>query len=406
MHSTTLVQRRDRPWLDAYVGALIGPFAMPSLGQVRDAVTALADRYPDSRLNWRLDATRRRWQATRTAESIVTEAGWCDELSIGGVLDAIVRDTSLDPPLSLIRFPNYLGLKMSHGIGDGRIFNTILAAVAHTAMTSEIRPWPAQLAGRSPLAAAACMTFGRHPSLIRAAVADRFPKEPARHGASPHPWSPSRRTIAIPIQHSEFDEMNALSGKSDRGPNRYAVQIGLLLRALRAVGLKVRRDVNVVVDLRRYLGWRFIDGNFLAGVPMQMGPEMTPEQVAQTMKASVHSGRPLATQMLSSLRSGCARTAPVNSMDPTAAIRVTFSGLASPEYDDLRFLSEVQLVVAGSVEPDGPLGLTFLMTQMSSVTWINASFHDNVIDAAKVDRALRLVATDPVGLLCEPSGNS
>lgn len=200
--------------------------------------------------------------------------------------------------------------------------------------------------------------------------------------------------------------MNSLSGKSEKGPNRYAVQIWLTLRALRAVGLKVSRDVNVVVDLRRYLGWRFIDGNFLAGVPMRMGPEMTPDQVAQTMKASVHSGRPLATQLLSSLRCGRATTAPVNSMDPNDALRVTFSGLASPEYDDLQFLSGSQRVVAGSVEPDGPLGLTFLMTQMSSVTWINASFHDNVIDAATVERALRLVASDPVGLLCEPSGSS
>lgn len=406
MNTTTAVQRRDRPWLDAYVGALIGPFAMPSMGQVRDAVAALVDRYPESRLNWCLDATGRRWQATRTAESIVTEAGWCDELSVGGVLDAIVRDVSLDPPLSLIRFPKYLGLRMSHGIGDGRIFNTILAEVAHTAMTSEVRPWPAQLAGRTPLAAAACMTFGRHPSLIRAAVADRFPKERTQHTASSRPWSPSRRTISIPIEHSEFDEMNSLSGKSEKGPNRYAVQIWLTLRALRAVGLKVSRDVNVVVDLRRYLGWRFIDGNFLAGVPMRMGPEMTPDQVAQTMKASVHSARPLATQLLSSLRCGRATTAPVNSMDPNDALRVTFSGLASPEYDDLQFLSGSQRVVAGSVEPDGPLGLTFLMTQMSSVTWINASFHDNVIDAATVERALRLVASDPVGLLCEPSGSS
>lgn len=405
MDSTTVVQRRDRPWLGAYVGALIGPFAMPSTDQVRDAVAALVDRYPHSRLNWCLDATGRRWRPTRTAESIVTEAGWCEDLSVGGVLDAIVRDGSVDPPLSLIRFPKYLGLKMSHGIGDGRIFNTVLSAVAHTAMTSEIRPWPAQPAGRSPLAAATCSTFGRHPSLIGAAVADRFPKEPVPHAAASLPWSPSRRTIAVPITHCEFDEMNSLSA-SEKGPNRYAVQIGLLLRALRAVGLKVSHEVNVVVDLRRYLGWRFIDGNFLAGVPMLLGPEMTPAQIAMTMKASVHSGRPLATQLLSSLRTGRARTAPVNSVDPNAPLRVTFSGLASPEYDGLPFLPGSQMVAAGSVEPDGPGGLTFLMTQMSSVTWINASFHDNVIDAGKVERALRLVATDPVGLLCETGGSS
>src|SRR5918998_1048966 len=93
MESMTVVQRRDRPWLDAYVGALIGPFAMPSTEHIRDAVTALVERYPDSRLNWRLDDTGRRWQPTRTAESIVTEAGWCDGRS------------AAVPPLSGRRWP-------------------------------------------------------------------------------------------------------------------------------------------------------------------------------------------------------------------------------------------------------------------------------------------------------------
>jgi hypothetical protein len=43
---------------------------------------------------------------------------------------------------------------------------------------------------------------------------------------------------------------------------------------------------------------------------------------------------------------------------------------------------------------------------MSSVTWINASFHDNVIDATKVEQAVRLVASAPVELLREPSGSA
>ncbi|TFV59925.1 hypothetical protein E4P42_06000 [Mycobacterium sp. PS03-16] len=388
------------------MGALIGPFVMPSLAQVREAVTTLTQTYPDSRLNWCLDATGRRWQATRTAEAMVSQAPSRDHMSVGEALDAIVADNSLDPPLSLIRFPNYLGLRMSHGIGDGRVFSTILAAVLHTAMTSEVRPWPLQPGGRAPLATAVCLTFGRHPSLVRAAVADRYAKDRGQAPASTLPWTPSRRTIAVPIKHSDFDEMNSVAANAGQGSNRFAAQVCSTLTALRAVGLNVSRDVNLVVDLRRYLGWRFIDGNFLAGVPVRVGPDMAREQVAATIRATVRSGRPLATQMLSSMRSGGANSASVRSVDPDGAIRVTFSGLPTPEFNDLPFLPGHNSVVAGSVEPDGPLGLTFLMSQMALSTWISASFHDNVIDAAAVERALRLVASDPAGILRETGRGS
>jgi hypothetical protein len=36
------------------------------------------------------------------------------------------------------------------------------------------------------------------------------------------------------------------------------MQIALVLLALKKVGMEVSEDVRVVVDLRRYLGWRHI----------------------------------------------------------------------------------------------------------------------------------------------------
>ena len=77
------VERRDRPWLDAYATVVCGPMSMPSTGELRQALTALAERYPESRLTWRLDPTKRYWRNDRTAESIVTDGVWDDSLEVG-----------------------------------------------------------------------------------------------------------------------------------------------------------------------------------------------------------------------------------------------------------------------------------------------------------------------------------
>jgi hypothetical protein len=398
--SVARVQRRDRPWLNAYVSAVLGPFAMPPLEDVRGAVAKLTDQYPRSRINWRLDPTGRFWQSDRTPESIVTERTWHPGVAIGETLDMIVRDTSLQSPLSLIRFDNHLGLKMSHGIGDGRIYAAILAAVAHTALTGEVPAWAAHPSGRFPLAAAACRTFGRHPSVIKAAMDDRYRKEYHSLTAPTRPWSASRCTIVTSIPRSGGDEIGAKIGA-----NRLGVQICLTLRALRDVRIKVASDINIVVDLRRYLGWHFIDGNFLAGVPISVTPEMTPEQISATIKATIRSGRPLAGQVLSSLRTG-GGGAVESSVDADGPVRATFSSLATPECDRLPRLPGHPLLAAASVEPAGPLGLTFLIVETADSTWINAAFHDNVIDAGRVEGAMKSLVADPAGLLCEQAGAS
>ena len=395
------IQRRDLPWVDAYVTVLCGPFAMPSVDDLREAVRRLASRHPQSRLTWRADETGRHWLNDRDVTSVVVERDWDDGRDRGAILDDIAHDESLDPPLVLIRYPNYIGLKMSHSVGDGRMFLTVISAVLTTAMTGEVAPWPAEPGGRFPLTKASVNTFGRKPLLIKSAIGDRV--QPAADDPGDHPriesWTPSRRTVHVPVPRQRVDEFFAWAKEHAPGASRFALQISLILRAVTLVGLIPSPDMRVIVDLRRYLGWRYIDGNFVAGVPMQIGPDMAPEQISSTMRATMASGRPLVNQILATARGGTA--APhVTSVDLAERPRLSFTNMgSSPEINGLPFLSDLPAVYAGSVPPDGPHGVTFLVAEAPALLTLNATFHDNVVDAALVREAFELVASDPIGLL-------
>jgi hypothetical protein len=399
------VGRRDRPWVDAYVTVLVGPFEMPSIDALRGAVTVLAERYPDSRLSWSLDPANRHWRNDRTAQSIVSEQPWDDSVKLDVRLDAMASDQSLDPPLTLIRYPNAIGLKMSHAVGDGRLFLTVIAAVLHTAFSGEVVDWPVQSAGRSPLARAAFHTFGRHPALVAAAIRDRFPRPVPEPPRAVLPWTPSRRTGHATMPRERADEFFAWGKKIAPRASRFALEVALILRALEKAGIDISTDVRVIVDLRRYLGWRYIDGNFIAGVPMLISSRMSPEEISSNIKATNMSGRPLAGTLLTSTRGGIAAHAPT-SVDPEARPQVTFSNMGNspPEIDSLPFLPDLATVYAASVPPAGPMGLTVLTGENARVMSINLTFHDNVVDPVLVGEALNLATSDPIGLLSESPG--
>lgn len=396
--------RRDRPWVDANVTIVSGPFAMPSVEVIRDAVVAVAQRYPDSRLTWGIDDTKRRWVTDRSAESIVVERDWGDDSSFGNVLDSMAKDASMEPPLALVRYPNHFGMKMSHSLGDGLMFVTVVAAALLTAVTGEVMPWPTVAAGRLPLLRAAMRTFGRNPALMRSTIRDRFrPNDPGDQGA-PRPWRPSRHTIYTALPSSQTDEIYSWGAKHAPAASRFAIQAALLLRALRRVDMRISDDVRVMVDLRSYLGAGLIDGNFFAGVPMRIDWDTTPEQISATVQATKASGRPLANQLATSLRLGSA-IPPQSVVNAGLLPQVTFTYIgAPPQIDWLPYLPDHRPVYAASVEPGGPHGLTFVQGHSRGQMILNACFHDNVIDAARLAAAMKLVSADPIGLLSESAG--
>jgi hypothetical protein len=184
---------------------------------------------------------------------------------------------------------------------------------------------------------------------------------------------------------------DAIRSERERSPGAtwLAILISGLLRALHDVGVPVAQDISVVMDLRRYLSSQSLDGNFVIGVPLNIDHRCGPEAVTAMMKATIVSGRPVATQMLATLTSIRSRGCEATSVDPTQPVRVTFSGMGRPpQIDSLPFIPGRPPVYAGGVEPDGPHGLTFLISETSGASVVSASFHENVVPTHTVHAAL------------------
>ncbi|WP_146221065.1 hypothetical protein [Mycolicibacterium moriokaense] len=315
------------------------------------------------------------------------------------MLDLIAADDTLNPPLTIIRYPNHIGLKMSHSVGDGRMFLTVIAAVMQTALTDGVPEWPAHPT-RNPLIKAMVRTFGRYPQLIVDAVRDKVSIDEQSHQAVVEPWSGSRRTLHAWIPRARTDEFFSWGKEFAPKASRFALQVALILQALGQVGMQTSDDVRVLVDLRRYLGWRYVDGNFVAGVPMRVHPSMTPEELTASIKTTNLSGRPLLNQLLTSWKTGGKPLPTDTTVDRGGLPMVTFTNMGrSPEIECLPFRDDRPPVYTSSVPPAGPWGITFLMGENPQVMSINVAFHDNVIDPSVVSEALKLASSDPIGLL-------
>ena len=399
--SRIAVARRDRPWVDAYVGGLFGPVSPPPIDDIRRALATLAYHHPGFRFTWGLDATRRHWKIDDDIESLVVERDPPADVSVGRWLDAITSDDTLRTPFALIRYPQFFGYKMSHSLGDGGIFTSFFPALFATIESGEPYPWPFTQGPRFPLALAVCRTFGSNPALVRKVFADRPPQQAPIPAGTEIPWQPSRRTLFVGIPTARFDEMAEQAKHFAPGAGRIALQMTLILRSLLHCGLQVQPIISLLVDLRRYRRPELIDGNFAAGVPLHWDSSVSPSALSTAIRATLASARPLATQVLTTLHRGGPDVVP-STVDSHGIPHVAFTCLrGGQDSDNLPFLGDGPVVYAGSVEPAGPLGLTFLIVETSRTTAITASFHDNVINPEIVGAALRLLENSPVDLLTE-----
>nr|WP_313775629.1 hypothetical protein [Mycobacterium sp.] len=393
------VHRRDRDWAHVSVELIFGPLDMPSTDALRQAVTMLTDKHPHCRLAWRMDADRRCWRNDRSSESIVVEREWPQGQDVSAQLRVIADDPDLEAPLTLIRYPNHVGLKISHGLGDANIFLAAFCGPICSAMLGTALDWPIEPAPRLPLLRAVLGTFGAKPAALKAAFADRpTPTADVDTGAL-RPWQPSQCTTGRHLSPEEIAQIYRWRDQFAPGTSTYALQIALVLRGLRGVGLEVCSEVRMVSDLRRYLGWHPIDGNFTAGVPMRIEAGMEAAEISARIRATNASGRPLAGYTLGALnRSRSVQTA--TSARDGALPRIAFSSLGMlPIVEGLPILPGQQREFTGSVSLDGPQGISVLTAQTSQSMHITATFHDNVIDPALMDAALDIIASDPVGLL-------
>ncbi|MET0898801.1 MAG: hypothetical protein ABWY45_12895 [Mycobacterium sp.] len=403
------VSARDRPWHGAVVSTICGPFDMPSVEDLERAIVAVVQRFPHSRLSWSVDPTTWRWeipadQHSGPASAVVVERSRSGHTSMGETLDEMVRDPAV-APLTVFRYEDHFGIRISHEYGDGRFYDQVLGALM-SAATAGPMAWDTRPGSRFPLATAVLRTFGKSPKRVLAAVADRpeRPAPPITDYPRPRvPWAAARRTISVSIPDETRRQIIGWGKTSAPGASWFALLVSLLLRSAELSGLRVAEDVSVVMDLRRFLpaGAQDLDGNFVVGVPFNLNYQTPPAEIGAKIRACVKAGRPVATQAASALSRRHGGTAPTE-VDPAQLPRATFTSIGvAPRVDALPFRGDAPSFMAGSVEPDGPHGLTFLITETSDTCTVNVSFHDNVIDTTAVEEALRLARTEPLEILAK-----
>jgi hypothetical protein len=403
------VAARDRPWHGAVVSTICGPFDMPSVEELEHAIVAVVQSFPHSRLSWSVDPATWQWEVPTDqhggpASAVVVQRSRSGHTSMGQTLDEMVRDPAV-APLTVFRYEDHFGIRISHEYGDGRFYDQALGALM-SAATSGPMAWDTRPASRFPLATAVLRTFGKTPKRVLAAFADRPERAAPPVTAYPRPqipWTPARRTITAAIPDDVRKQIIAWGKTSAPGASWFSLLVSLLLRSTELSGLRLAEDVSVVMDLRRFLraGAQDLDGNFVVGVPFNLNYRTAPAEIGTKIRACVKSGRPVAAQAASALRRRHGGTAPTE-IDPAQLPRATFTSIGvAPRVDALSYRDDAPSFMAGSVEPEGPHGVTFLVTETSDTCTVSVSFHDNVLDAAVVEDALRRARTEPLEVLAK-----
>ncbi|OJF12241.1 hypothetical protein [Couchioplanes caeruleus] len=404
-NATRPISRLDRPWTSASTATVVGPLHAPTRQALVEAIARTAERWPESRLGWSIDESGRRWRRPApahldaVADGMVTDLDADPSLDYGRFLTGLVHDKREDRPLAFSVGHDHVALRMSHAIGDGRALVALLSRLLETAATGEPVPFPPRPV-MPPFVSALGDFFGRSPKRVLAA-ARAIRHAPSAAEVATRPWSPQRVTLYQRIPGELAAEVRRWRKTSASGATSAAVGLSLVMRALDLSGVPISPEVRVLYDVRRYLPAQYpeLHGNFSVGLLMAMSAAMPAARIAELIARAGAVGRPL-TALGAGLMFGRRPPAsPVTApLRPQAELAFTYLGRPLP-IERLPWRAGRVPVWSGSVQPAGPQGLTFAVTETGRAVHLSASFHAGVLDTGRIGHALTLMAADPIAVL-------
>ncbi|GII23960.1 hypothetical protein [Planosporangium mesophilum] len=412
---------RDRGWLSVDNLRTIGPLHGVTAEGLRAALVRLHEAHPTHQAVCRMDREAARWIPLSRSGFAAFSRSLAVRVDGTGTVhpaDAVTRwlvDEPLgDRPLLLAVGGGYVGAKMSHALGDGRIVNTLFPELMRAAARGRAPRLPFPTPVRLPVVRAALHHFGRNPSrLLSAAKILRPPASPADADAgteAPAPWRPD---IAYGTARSATAPARARTWRDRHAPgvSAAAVLFAGASAALIHCGLTPKWPGLVVLfDARRYLpAGSTVDGNFAWGQYLLPADLTDPRAVHESLAEEFASGRPLAMLALRTARLALSRTRheppalrPV-AADPRPELTLTHIGRIS-EYVDLPWAGPPEEWRNMSVPTTGgPEALTMSFSELGGALYMNVSFDRAVFDPAPVRRAIDLICEDPVGLINTPA---
>lgn len=405
----------DRVFADARIIALTGPTKGLDAATARAVMSAAEQSSDTPRLALEPQHDSRDWEY-RTGEdnSAVLTLPDVDTTDLGRLLTAIRNRPGPKKALEVIICGDYLAVDLSHGIGDGQMGLMLMAAFSGDVDDARARGLATGLPDGSTWTA-----LRKHYSAKPAALRDfwRLRNQHKNTGASENVptrrienWESAKVSRSAYMEPARVSELRQWASENAAGATTASISVALWRAALLAQNVPLSEQVMILFNSRRYLGPEHLasHGNFAVGIPLHLPVDLTPVDIASTMKQVIDSGWPVAILGMSEIkdkllswRSRPSTPEPGGVVDVPDRLRLAVSDLGKLRmFDHLAWANDGRPPqIAASLEPDGPDGVTMLIAEVAGGRTYTASFCDKMIDSAVVESALEQLCSDPLSLL-------
>ncbi|WP_345627454.1 hypothetical protein [Rugosimonospora acidiphila] len=434
---------RDGEWLSCDHIRVVGPLAGVTAPVIRETLIALHRQHPEHGSVCRLDRASRRWVPQSSAEyAYLTntdvevldwpEPGTPEAVAVAAaraagervgtaphevataeaLREALIALELGDRPLKVLVCGDFVGIRMSHAIGDGQVFNSLATEIFGAGAAGRAPRLPFPRPTRLPLARASLRFFGRAPRRALTLLRTPRPVLPQPAGNEPRrAWQPE---VCATYARSDTGTLGAVRKWRDAhlpGTSIAALLFAATTPAFEACGLRPDgAGLMILFDARRYLGrGATVDGNFSPGEYLVPASTLDPQAIHGVMNAMVESGWPLASLALRdvyALRPG-ARHVPGPTrvrVQSSPALTLTHIGRLDERYGGLPWacVPENRMVLSAPT-PAGPEAVTVTFAELAGVLHLNLTFHRSTFDEKAMRRVAELICADPVGLIEERS---
>ncbi len=407
----------DRTFVPARSIAVLGPLTGVPTEAVRGFLTAARSASPTARIALDPRADERIWtyRDDIAGGAAVTERPDLPTDDLGELMNRIRGRDGTRLPVEVVLCGDYLVVDYSHGVGDGQL-GTLLVGAAAADPEGRLAPTLAPALPANATRRALWRHFRENPRAARDLLrirAEHARPDTADEGVPTRTvdnWSTSK-TCRVEFMTPEVSgALEAWTREHTPGATAASVTVALVNAALRAEQVPLDDHVMILFNCRRYLAEedRHGHGNFAIGIPVRLGAGATPGHVAAVMKDVIDSGWPLAVLGSSEAKSALTRhriapvaddTGPVTVPD-RLRLAVSDLGNLTGLYRHVDFAADGRPVqMTATLEPDGPDGVTVLVSRLHQGRTLAATFCADMIDPDVVTRALRRACLDPIALL-------
>ena len=388
--------------------AVVGPVAGLDEDRVTATLRAILAAAPDARTALWPERGSRSWHyRAEGAECLVARRD--DATDLSRLLTDIAGQPSDRGPLNVLICGEYLAVDYSHGMGDGLLGVTLLAA-----MSGAADPVLASTLARGLPRTAVWTALRRHYRAHPGAVRDFLQlRQRNRHAGDVQDvgtrdidlsnLGKQSRTAYMPPPC--VTELRTWAREHADGASPASVTVALWMAALRAAGVAVDDRITMLVNCRRYLdrSHQLDQGNFAVALPLWIPRPQTPTAINDAIRDVIDSGWPIAILGMAELKSSVARPG-ADERPPTVTVpdrlRVAVSDLGRlGMFGHTDWALGAPPQVAAYLEPAGPDAASLLVSELAGGRTFTASFCGAMVDPAVVTRALDLMCDDPVATL-------